>query len=414
MDPVDTPDGTTDGTRTWVALALITLGGLVFAVGYWVYTRTRVRTPAPPVSSVPPTKDTVTACDWELEILEWTGWKKLRTAAPGHHPCCVYRIEIVTTIDAHDQVASFRQDAPAERQYIPDYNFSWQAMNFAANASTRSGPAGRQDWQHGLGDPVEQSDAASVEAYRQGHQGEERPEVVSHIHRDETTVVKVTLESGCAGSRHEFSARGESTIGMLATQECTNDDPADACPVELNAFGSQETLVSGDLSISTMHTIGTDIDELEGREGASLWDSHDHDSRDRLTYEHSDFAYDKGDKESFEWTAAFRSTTTLDAAQLVPEHVWPTTERVSTHIEQTMRHLLDLSGVMRKGDCEETGCCGHSSAHACKCAPEFTLAIDGGSSFVTVDGAVTPIGRGAPADRQTPHLAGDTDTWEGS
>jgi len=420
VDPVDTPDGTTSGTRTWVEVALIVIGGITVAVGFWVYNRTRVRggastpetpTPTPPVSSVPREKHPDSACDWELEILEVFGWKKLKTADPGHHPCCVYRIEIVTTIGAHDQAASFRQDVAPERQYIPDFNFAWSALNFEANASTRSGPAGRQDWQHGLGNPIDQTGDAPDEGYRQGHQGDERPEVAAHLHRDETTLVKVTLESGCDGSKHEYSARGESTIRMLATQECTNDDPADGCPVELNAFGMQETLVSGDLSISTMHAIGTDIDELEGRTEVALWDSHDHDSRDRLTYEHSDFAYDKGDKESFEWSAAFRSMTTLDAAQIVPQHVWPTTERVSAHIEQSMRHELKLSGVMHKGDCETNGCCGTAN-HACKCAPEFELVLDGGSSQITVAGKTTPLGRGWPADREQPHLSGDTDTWE--
>ena len=83
---------------------------------------------------------------------------------------------------------------------------------------------------HGYGDPIDQSLLASESEYLQRFQGEEPPEVAVHLHHREETTVSVDLEAGCPEYDNEYNLAGSAELHMLATQECTNDDPAPPCP----------------------------------------------------------------------------------------------------------------------------------------------------------------------------------------
>lgn len=436
------PDGGNleDGSfRKWVPITLVIFGVAVMAGGFWIYYRTRERgrpgtggggetAPGeeegddndPRDVAVPGGQVEHTTCDWELHY--WTGakWEVLRAASS--HKCCVYKVRVETKVRRHEQVAKFRQDVKPERLYIPDLDFAWRAMNFDANTSTRSGPEGRLDWMQGMGDPIDLSGQAPDEAYWQKAQGEEQPEIAAHLLHDETTRIKVTLESGCTDPVNTYESSGDSSLTVLSTHECTNHDPAPECPVELNAFGWHWGEVWGELDWVVFDAQSTDPDELErltterseldpeqrsdisaSTSASRTWDSHDHDTRDRMTYEGGDYDSGSDTKKGMNWTTWVRTEVELDAAQLVPEHVWPTTQRVSTHIEQKMAHTIKVGGIMKKGDCESTGCCTGNPGHVCECAPEFELTVDNAGSRIVVDGNTFSIERDpASADRNSP------------
>jgi hypothetical protein len=267
--------------RVWVPI-IIVLGGLAIALGgYWVYYKTRER-PRPggdtgdgdeedgedPRDTPPPVvygeEMEHSSCDWAVYFHDGTKWVPLREPSIASHECCVYRIRVRTKIRRHSQVAKVRQDAGDDRLQIPDYDFAWTGLNLDGHTSTRSGPRGRLDWMQGLGDPTEQAELASEEEYRQQAQGEEPPELAVHLEHSEVTRVEVKLEAGCPEYTNTYRGWGGSTLAVMATQECTNDDPAPECPVELNAFGWSWGEVWGDLNYWFGDFAGTDLDELEG------------------------------------------------------------------------------------------------------------------------------------------------------
>lgn len=404
-DPIAQSDApSSDDGFPWEPVAIGT--GIVAIAGGYVATRKGKDDEETPVGVGPPPDEVTPAhtCDWELHWLNGSSWDKLRQVAPGDHACCIYKVEIETTTTMHFLTASFRQDVQPERLYIPDPDFSWSGLDFSGHAATRSGPAGRQDWQHGAGDPVDQSMLAPDEGFWQSSQGEERPEVAARIVHRETTTITVTLESGCVDASHVYDGGGDGRLTFLSTQECTNDDPVPGCPVELNAFGRALSQVSGDLAWKLTHVTGSDIDELE-RAGhlRPLWDSHDHEMLETATRPEEFAGRDHNRIESFTWRAQIDNEIAYDAAQIVPEHVWPTTERVSAWVGSDATYDIQVTGVMTKGDCEGRGCCGHEpQGHRCLCKPTFTLELDGDASVIKVDGTVTSIERDAPADRQDP------------
>ena len=68
----------------------------------------------------------------------------------------------------------------------------------------------------------------------------------------------------------------------------------------------------------------------------------------------------------------------IDSGQLVPVYVWPTTERVSTHIESDVQHSIDIAGSMQPIDCEANNCGGHGD-----CGCRFARVVgDGLPRFV--------------------------------
>ncbi len=434
--------------REWVPI-IIMIGGIAIIVGgYWVYHRTRER-PRPgtgtdgggeeepddddprdtPVPAIYGEEVEHQSCDWSLYFHDGAKWVPLKKAHFQSHECCVYRIKVRTRIKRHVQAAKARQDAGDGRLYIPDYNFAWQGLNLNGNASTRSGPRGRLDWMQGLGDPTEQADLAPDEEFYQIGQGDEPPEVAVHLEHSEITRVEVDLEAGCPEYENTYKGWGSSTLDVMATQECTNDAPAAECPVELNAFGWSWGEVWGDLNYWFGDTIGTDIDEIEGlmrrraeldpvdREDAGiehqlkpLWDGHDHDMRDRATYEHHGGDTNTSVVNSDEFVMWIVSEYELDSAQLVPVHVWPTTERVSTHIDSDITHAIDLDGAMLAKNCAENGCGGHGD---CGCSPKFKLKFDAAVTTIEVDGKSFRIQRDpTTADRREPPTGGGYKSWK--
>jgi hypothetical protein len=433
--------------RIWVPI-LVFLGGLAIAVGgYWVYYRTRERprpgtdtgggeeedpgddprdTPRPVIYGE---EIEHSSCDWAAYFHDGTKWIPLREVGIASHECCVYRIKVQTMIRGHVQAAKARQDAGDGRLQIPDYDFSWTGLNLDGHTSTRSGPRGRLDWMQGLGDPTEQADLASDDEYWQRAQGEEPPELAVHLEHMEITRIDVDLEAGCPEYTNTYKGWGSGTLDVMATQECTNDDPTPECPVELNAFGWSWGEVWGDLDYWFGDTAGTDIDELEGamrrreqldpeeREnemaphaGHPMWDGHDHETRDRATYQASEGGTDTQTFESDGFGAWIVSEYELDSAQLVPVHVWPTTERVSTHIESNITHAIDVEGSMMPRNCDSNGCGGHGD---CRCLPEFKIKFDAAVTTIAVDGKTFRIHRDpVSANRRTPPSSGGYRSWK--
>ena len=408
--PVETPVASTDGGDDGFPWGPVAIGvGILAIAGGFLLNRSggseSESDEEMPLAGRPPDDHSPShVCDWELHWLNGSSWDKLRSVAPGHNVCCVYKVAIETTTTMHFLTASFRQDVEAARLYIPDPDFSWNGLDFHGHAATRSGPAGRQDWQQGHGDPVDQAALAPDEGYWQSNQGEERPEVAARIIHRETTTISLTLEPGCTDPESEYAANGKGVLDFLSTQECTNDDPAAGCPVELNAFGRALAEVKGDLNWRLAHQTGTDIDELErGGRVRPLWDSHDHETLDDSTWTEQAVGNDNQVSIAFTWDAEIVNEVTFDAAQLVPQHVWPTTERVSTWAGSDASYDIAINAKMDKGDCVGQGCCGHDAAdHTCRCAPAFTLTLDGDNSRITVDGSDTLVGRERDADRRQP------------
>ncbi len=433
--------------RRWVPIIVTIFGVSILAGGFWIYYKTRERgrpgtdtgggeeepddddprdTPVPPVYGE---ETEHSSCDWSVYFHDGANWIPLRKAHFQKHECCVYRIKVRTRIRSHVQAAKARQDAGDGRLYIPEYNFAWQGLNLNGNASTRSGPRGRLDWMQGLGNPTDQSGLAPDEEFYQIGQGDEPPEVAVHLEHSEITRVEVKLEAGCPDYRNTYKGWGSSTLDVLATQECTNDAPAAECPVELNAFGWSWGEVWGDLNYWFGDFIGSDIDEIEGlmrrraeldpvdREDAAmehrlkpLWDGHDHEMRDRATYEEHGGDTNTSVVDDDEFVMWITSEYELDSAQLVPVHVWPTTERVTTHIDSDITHAIDLDGSMIPVNCDSNGCGGHGD---CGCRPEFKIKFDAAVTTIKVADETFRIHRDpTAADRREPPVPGGYKSWK--
>jgi hypothetical protein len=355
--------------------------------------------------------DQAGSCGWELDVNDGGNWRNVKPLAPGESPCCKYNVEVETEVLFHDSVASFRQDVLPERFYIPVMETAANALTWVSSTGTRSGPAGRQDWQHGQGNPVDQSDIGEPGAYWQRGQGEERPDVTTQMLHIELSRVKAWIEPGCTAHTHTFHTSSWGEVRVNADQECTNDNPGDACPVELNAYGAALGLAFGDTNMLFAHGIGTDIDELERHaeaiqnmspeERKSLdpqplpliggWDGHDHDTRDKTHYEHTEGDGEHPMKDSDEWEAYFLTISVHFAGQLVPVAVWPSTERVSTHIGFGVDYGLHLRGEQERPACGAT-CSGHQD-RACHDNAEFDLKIGVGGSVLSAGGKSVSLAR---------------------
>lgn len=435
--------------RRWIPITVTILGVALIIGGFWVYYRTHERRRPGKKHGARPgggeeggddPRDTPRpipygeqvehlSCDWAVYFHDGAKWVPLRQPSIASHECCVYRIEVATRIRSHVQAAKARQDAGDGRLYIPDFDFAWTGLNLIGHTSTRSGPRGRLDWMQGLGDPTDQAALAGAEPYVQHAQGEEPPELAVHLEHSEVTRVDVTLEAGCPEYTNTYKGWGSSSLDVLATQECTNDDPAPECPVELNAFGWSWGEVWGDLNYWFGDSAGTDIDELEGlaerraalgaanREEAAtehplkpLWDGHDHVTRDRATYEDHTGGTATNTVEQDDYTIWIESEYELDSGQIVPVRVWPTTERVSTHIESGIGHSIDVDGKMVPKNCEANGCHGHGE---CRCRPQFKIKFAGAVTTIEVEDKTFRIHRDpVAADRKMPPGAGGYRSWK--
>jgi len=423
VDPVvQEPEGQEPGDGGGANPALIFVGMFVLASAAFVYRRR---------SSSAPGEEESPACDWGLVFHGGTETTYLKKPAPGTVECCTYHVKVESSVWGHDQAASFRQDISPERQYIPDIDFGYQGIGYAHHASTRSGPAGRQDWQHGDGDPIDQSLLDEDAGFWQRHQLEERPEVVAQIFHEEATRVRVWLESGCPDHENLFEARSDGEVTTLLTSECTNDAPEASCPVELTAQGLHDGTVFGDLVYGFGDWTGSDIDELERyteqdaeREGFRIalpdpatvnpgrWDGHTHDTplqtpTREQAFSGSDHLVKDGDR----FFTQFNTATWCETAQLVPVAVYDTTERVSSHSDARFEYNLWLRATMKTPDCAGGQCGGHPG-HTGHDAPTFEMWIDQGRQQIAVDGFSHDFGRPAMGDRDNPPATGGWERWE--
>ena len=423
---------------------------VVLAVLLWLWWRSqREREPAPnhvggtrvrtdkdlhstPRESTPPVHtETRPTCDWAVVFHGDTQTVYLKKPAAGAIECCTYHVKIESKTIYHQQVASFRQDIPPQRLYIPDIDFAFNGIGYGHNASTRSGPAGRQDWQHGDGDPIDQAALDGDLGHWQGHQGDEPPEVVTHIEHQEATRVRVWLDGGCPDHENQFEARSDGQVTTLLTGECTNDAPGESCPVELTAMGFHDGYASGDLAYHFQSETGSDIDELErftedeagdddwtpprpdrSTVNPGRWDGHTHDTSLQTptreqTFGSSDHLVKDGDR----FFSRFDTWSVCDSAQGVPAAVHDTTERVSSHSDARFEYNLWLRATMANPACAGGECGGHPG-HTCHGAPSLELRIDQERQQVFVDGLYHYFERPTAGDRHNPPPVAGWRRWE--
>ncbi len=407
--------------RTWNPIYLI-FGGLVLVIGgYWVYHRTRergrsdpggtrVRKPPTPGggTTAPPSHDDGDTdhhnCDWAV-YFNSGGNRQVLRPAKGHE-CCVYDLDVRTVNPVFEEAAKGRQDgrnpqgedaSPDERLRIFDYGMGSDGANVKGYASTRTGPAGRQDWMHGLGDPVFEAgwkSTAEGEQHDQMKPLEEPVDAGVSLRYQATTTLKANLTAGCPDYENTYSLNASSGVSMFATQECTNGRPGPECPVELTASGMLDASVRGDLAYPLVMKAATYPDELERKSPEWLEgpiggiDSHDHATRPRTAWEDTDANTGANVVKKDATTVALTTLMHLDSGQIVPIEVWDTTERVTTHIQAELDHTLDVSGEMTT-ICTD-GCGGHGR---CDCSPNFAVKLIGGKGTIAVDGEVFDIER---------------------
>ncbi|HSM01872.1 MAG TPA: hypothetical protein VK960_05475 [Acidimicrobiia bacterium] len=349
-------------------------------------------------------------CGWGLYFHDGTAEIAIREPAKGQHLCCKYVVRVTTDVVTHKQAARGRQDDDAERLRIPDFDYGWRWVDFSANASTRSGPAGRLDWMQGLGDPKDKP-AVPLDPYWQ--EGPEPPQVAAHLEHREITDVDITLEAKCPEYRNLYSVSAESDLELLATQECTND-AGDPCPVELNAFGFVGGWITGPGNIfaGVADWTGTDPDELERSPLAESRmraggvphvpsDSHDHVERDRATYEVSENDRASDAVERDDLLVTIENDVDIVAGQIVPREVYATTERVTAHIDAALEHDLQIQVDLTPIDCEKNDCGGHGE---CACKARWKMRVSGraGSWIDAGEGPFEILRDPTAGDRMSP------------
>lgn len=413
--------GDTPGESTFRQLFIvpIVLGGLLIVVGVWVYSRTRERETAPPVSSTPPPPvPTPDRCDWAAYYDNGTRRVPLRTATG--HECCVYVVSMTSAIVDAQVTAKGRQapdvldgvdDAVDGRLRVFDHGFEFRGLDLWSWASARSGPAGRLDWmQAGPSANWPNTDGAPPtvpEDYRpQFRAHEEAPDAAISVRYDEVNRLRIVLEAGCPAHEHRYDASGDGIGDLQLNAQCDNTEASPECPVEIDALTYSQSAVVGDLAYALdIQTPGTP-DEVEGTSGldvrevdgvtftGSHVDTHDHDTQATQTVEGS--------------TAGNAPTTTTradtfemkvdnlaihDAAVTVPARVFDTTDAVTADVYTDFRHDITVDAAMTRTTCAPPGspCCGHTE---CACAPALQVSFTkGGDAWIDCDGTRHPINR---------------------
>jgi hypothetical protein len=417
--------GNTEGGSFSIWIPIVILG--VIVGGFTVYYRTRERTKQlPPLDggeddgddprdTPPPTAYgeiiEYAGCGWALYWTDqWGVPQPLRLPGGLVEICCKYYVTVKTSANSAVLKQS-RQDGTTERLRLYDAGRDLDGVRIEARAGARSGPAGRQDWMQGLGDPTDQTGVKAGE-FRQLQPAEEPPDVSAHAEHWERTTLAVTLVAGCPEYTNLYDLEGESHMSVMATHECTNE-AGDPCPVELSAMGSMKGAIEGPQKFRTgvSHELGGTPDDLD-REQSSTDDQrtykpragHDHAEKDRVTYEFT--AEDKSTEvaDIDHLNIVVRNQVKLDAAQIVPEEVWPTTERVSAHVETTIGHEVTVRAFLKPEGCAANGCRGHGT---CGCDASFEVSLSRfGSSLVVEDKAYEVV--------RTPKPPGvdEWETWE--
>lgn len=386
----------------------------IFLGGFTIYFRTRERGRQPasvdegddddgddPRDTPPPVmygeEIEQTGCGWALYWTDEWGVPQLIWGPGGLvHICCRYYLTVKTSAESA-VVKQSLQYGSTERLRIYDAGRDLDDVRIEARAGARSGPAGRQDWMHGLGDPT---DLTSMEAgeFRQQQPVENPPDVSARVEHWERTTLAVTLLAGCPEYTNLYLLEGVSDMTVMATHECTND-AGDPCPVELSATGDMSGSIEGPAKFGTVvsHELGGTPDDLD-REQSSTEDlgaykpraGHDHAEKDRVTHEFS--AHDKSTEavETPHLNIVVRNQVQLDASQIVPEEVWPTTERVSAHLETMITHEVEVEASLKPEGCESNGCCGHGT---CGCDAKFEVTLSRFGSALVVEDKVFEIVR---------------------
>ncbi|MCH8984594.1 MAG: hypothetical protein IH943_10930, partial [Acidobacteria bacterium] len=99
-----------------------------------------------------------------------------------------------------------------------------------------------------------------------------------------------------------------------------------------------------------------------------------------------------------------RNHVRLDAAQIVPEEVWPTTERVTAHLETMINHEVTVETFLKPEGCESNGCCGHGT---CGCDAQFQVSLSRFGSSLVVEDKVYDIVR-----KPKPPGVNEWESWE--
>ena len=418
--------GNTEGGSFSIWIPIVLFG--VVVGGFTIYYRTRERPKQPPPvdggddDDGDDPRDTPPpavygeiiehpGCGWALYWTDQWGIPQLLRKPGGLvHICCKYYVTVKTSAESAVLKQS-RQDGTTERLRLYDAGRDLDGVRIEARAGARSGPAGRQDWMQGLGDPTDQTD---VEAgtFRQLQPAEEPPDVSAHVEHWERTTLAVTLEAGCPEYTNLYDLEGESYMSVMATHECTNE-AGDPCPVELSATGHMNGAIEGPQKFKTAvtHELGGTPDDLD-REQSSTDDlstykpraGHDHVEKDRVTHEfsHEDKSTEVVDIDHL--NIVVRNHVRLDAAQIVPEEVWPTTERVTAHLETMINHEVTVETFLKPEGCESNGCCGHGT---CGCDAQSQVSLSRFGSSLVVEDKVYDIVR-----KPKPPGVNEWESWE--
>ena len=81
---------------------------------------------------------------------------------------------------------------------------------------------------------------------------------------------------------------------------------------------------------------------------------------------------------------------------MIPQAMWPTTDRVTTLVDARTDSEFNLNGDANTGHGPKSNCCAHGGA-SCYCKPEFSLKVGTtNTGKLTVDGIVRTISNSDP------------------
>ncbi len=333
-----------------------------------------------------------TRCDWELHFLEPNGWKVLRSAAPGHQACCIYRVEVRTTVLEHERHLGI-DDRGGDRLRSIDATLSWSGLALTGRAGTRSSSDGRAH--ESIDKAVADGSAAGIGRWIS--LDGERPDLAARVEHVEETSIRIALDPKCLDPVSKYDAEATSHAKIEANLECSNTERTDGCAVRVAAGGQQIATIIGDLALAIDGRID-DLGEFAPGTSARHHDAEIDPNDDGVvsTSRRRD-AFDHSTSDDRVWVSTVYSSVDVEAAQLVPALVQETTDVVTSAIAEEIRHVVEVDGEMAKG-CGPTGCgCSTNAAHVCRCSPKFSLVV-GTSSKIVVDDEVFSIDRELDAD----------------
>ena len=194
------------------------------------------------------------------------------------------------------------------------------------------------------------------------------------------------------------------------------------CPVELTASALAQVVAKGDLWYEVNAKSFTDTDELPPKIVAAgpnaefrraEADGHRHDNdRERDSWEVLDTGADAGIMPGKTWSSTYVNIIEADAGLMIPQAMWPTTDRVTALVDCDVSSELDLSGESDTGHSKSSSCCADGGA-ACLCEPSFQLVVGPGNvAKLTVDGNTIMLSNSDPVVNPADHLLGLTGSLE--